>query len=177
MNIPYSTHCLSHPKALALDLQQVKKFLKIDNCDEDILLTSLIKSVSMQCQNYTGYALITQKWQATFDRYVKKYVKLNHKPVRSVDKIFLINSRDKKVEFSPSFYSVSQELSRVEFYVFPMSQKIRIEYTCGFGDSSEHVPEELQTILLRHVSFLYENRAGGKDFDMSAYNAFRAIRF
>lgn len=177
MNLPYSTHCLSHPKALALDLQQVKKFLKIDTCEEDILLTSLIKSVSMQCQNYTGYALITQKWQATFDRYVKKYVKLNHKPLQSVDRIYLINSRDKKVEFPPNCYSVFPELSKVEFYVYPMAQKIRIEYTSGFGDSYEQVPEELQTILLRHVAFLYENRANGKDFDMSAYNAFRAVRF
>lgn len=177
MNIPYSTHCLSHPKALALDLQQVKKFLKIDTCDEDVLLTSLIKSVSMQCQNYTGYALITQRWQATFDRYVKKYVKLHHRPLQSVDKILLINSRDKKTEFSQSCYSVSQELSKVEFNVFPMAQRIRVEYTCGFGDSYEQVPEELQTILLRHVAFLYENRAAGKDFDMSAYNAFRVIRF
>lgn len=175
--LPYSTHCLSYPKALALAPKTVKKFLKIDHDEDDEIIIALIKSVTTQCQNYTGYALITQSWQATYERVVKNTIFLPHQPVSQINKVYLINHRDKKTLFSKDYYKFDPDISEIEFFIHPIARRLRIEYTCGFGDLCSSVPDELQTAMLEHIAYIYQHRGDASDFDFSIYNSFRQIRF
>lgn len=45
---------------------QVKAWAKIENADEDSLITSLITSCRREIESYTKHALIAQVWQSTY---------------------------------------------------------------------------------------------------------------
>lgn len=160
----------------ALDLSELKLFLKIDNDSEDNLLRRLIHTATNQFERYTGQVLIKQLWKAIFQRVTSRRIKLPVLPAISLETITMSSWVNKKIQFDLHNAELDSTTGIVTFKVAPLCQELSIDYYAGFGGDLKDIPDEIGSLLLSHVGHLYENRVNGKPFPLSVYEPFRIHR-
>ncbi len=158
---------ISDPLQEPLLLAEVREYLRVDNVDQDALLASLIRSTRVCAETYTGRAFITQSWRLFIDVWPSSgTLCLPKPPLVSVEDIFLLAPDDTSVPVSPSTYTIdtSATLGKITLQgsasLMPGKTRagIRIDFTAGYGDTWNDIPEPLRLGMLQHIAHLYENR-------------------
>ena len=161
----YKIH--TKPSTEPISLSEFKSFLKIDNTDEDTLLTSLISVARTIVENYCGISLITQKWKLTSDLLTETY--LCRFPVSAIDSITTYGSDNIGTVWSSTNYRLDTSNYRVLFndnYVLPDDINwVEIIYTTGYGASSD-VPSQIKQAILIIASTLYDCRGVCQDMPL-----------
>ena len=131
-------------------LSEAKQHERIDLNDDDGLVTALIKAARQQAEEYTKRSFITQTWELTLDE-ANGIIELPRPPIQSVTNV--------TVDGSPySNYEVDGNRIYFPSGVSFLFGGIKIEYTAGYGDNSEDVPEPIREAILQMVGHFYENR-------------------
>jgi uncharacterized phiE125 gp8 family phage protein len=172
----YSIRCIREPRCLPITLESAKDFLKITNTKEDELIITLIKSATKIFEGYTGRALIFQDWQVSCKQFAKQSTTLPIRPAVEILKVELVNYYHQSVLFQPKHYILEPNSSELFFKVIPFANNVKIEYVAGYGDTPDSVPFEIQTALLSHVAFMYDNREAVHLFDLRMYDQFKNMR-
>ena len=60
---------VSAPAVLAVDLEALKTYLKIDGSDLDAEIEAICKAAIMRLENHVGFKFITQTWDIFFDSF------------------------------------------------------------------------------------------------------------
>jgi uncharacterized phiE125 gp8 family phage protein len=165
---------LFSPPSLALDVNEVKAFLKIEHCLEDALLNMLILAATEKCERYTGIALLNQTWNAHYENVYTYKVRLPVKPANSIQEITIAYSDGMKAKFNPRQYTLENNI--VFLHSTPAASRMQIKFECGFGDSSDSIPADIKSVLLEHVAYLYEQRDQQIPFNMRKYDEFKEIK-
>lgn len=166
--------CISPPLLNALNLDEVKLYLKIDHECEDDFLNLLIKSAVRKCENYISKALIHQEWYVVYEKMHSCHLTLPVTPVLKVLEIMGADFYGNKRVYNKSFYKL--ERSKIDFFVIPMCYRLFIKFLCGYGKSSKEIPEELKSLLLEHVAYMYENRSCNISYNMEKYREYKSIK-
>ncbi len=172
----YNIRCIREAKLLPINLETAKDYLKISNTKEDELIISLIKSVTKIFEGYTGRALISQDWSVTCKQFAKQSITLPIRPATFIHKIELIDYRNNSSLFNARHYYLEDQSSELFFNVIPFANSIRIEYTAGYGATTDSIPFEIQTALLSHIAFIYEHREAPHLFNLSVYDQFKKMK-
>lgn len=176
MSLIYAYSQVSKPKGLALSLDEVKNFLRIDHDIDDAFLNSAIRSATTKFENYTGRALVNQEWQVTFKQMNVASITLPIRPVQDITKIELINYYGQSSSFELQNVCLDMDLGEVFFKVHPFSYLVKFVYQAGYGATSDDIPADIKTSLLVHVAFIYEHRDEIKAFPMDIYDEFKSYR-
>lgn len=163
--------CVTPPAVEPVTLTEVKEFLRIDNTDEDTLLSSLIVAARNYAEDYQNRPLITQTWQLWLDDFPPH----DCMPIRlkaglqSVTSIKYYPDGGVETAFDSSYYIVdtSDYVGKIvlnEDYQWP-SDNLRaangvcVEFICGYG-LAVAVPEMTKTAIKIWIDYHHENREG-----------------
>ena len=156
------------PALEPVTLLDAKAHLRVDESDDDTLISSLITAARIHVEAVLSGALITQVWQQVLDSWPRGSVhELPLSPVQSVNSINTYDSEDAPIVFDPSHYfadTVSQPsrliLRGAQAWPKPgrVANGIEITFTAGYGVSPGDIPEPIRQALMLLVAHWYENR-------------------
>jgi len=168
MNLVLTTPPANEP----LGVQEVKTYLRVDDVtdtSEDNYLSALITAAREYCETFQNRAYITQTWQMSFDHWPSGVIELprgNLKTLQSVsykNSVGIVTTLTETQQYVVSTRGVLGRLSPPyaqpwpPFVPFPLDA-IVIEFTCGYGDTAETVPQKVKQAMKLLISHWYENR-------------------
>ena len=165
---------------LAVSLDDVKAWLKIDITTDDALITSLIKAATLEIEKYIRRELLTKLFILYLDTFpLQSILSLSYR-YSNYNNILVKRSKLNDIAsieyfsdsvltvFDNSLYDFTFDNQYAEIYlidlnsVWPITdirkQAVQITFSAGFGVDESFVPEDLKLALKMLVAFLYENR-------------------
>lgn len=160
------------PAVPPMTVAYAKKHIKSISTAEDLLIASWIQAAGSYFEEQTGRQIITatrEVWLDGFPTYVWPgggRIELPHPPLQSVVSVRYVDGSGSLLNFddgaSPAVQSYSVKAPQGPYAargwlepnyggMWPTpraeSGSVRIQYTCGYGDSVEDVPELITAIL------------------------------
>ena len=155
------------PAVEPVSLDDAKAQLRITHDSEDDLIAGLIHAARDEVEAGTGLALITQSWRLTRDCWPRGgRIALLRNPVRQVLSVTAYDDSGAASLIDPSSYSVDTDArpARLLLGTSPGALRVmnglEIDFTAGFGDTADAVPDRLKRAILLLVAHWYEFRAG-----------------
>ncbi len=157
----------SGPELEPISQTIAKAHLRVAHGEDDTLISGLITSARLTVEAITRSALITQSWSLVLDEWgTRRTVALPLAPLISIDAVGLWNEAGEKVDIGSAFYHLGGSapgklaLNRGERWPTPLrdTSGICIDFTAGFGETADDVPDPLRQAILHLVAHWYENR-------------------
>lgn len=145
LDIQFNETSVTEPVTLV----EVKDFCKIDISTDDSLLTALITSARLMCEDYTAIGFVRHEAVAVLNN-PNGGIYLPYGPLIE---IIQVTDEDGNILVLDEDYTVSGN-SFVRLLT-PTYDNITVSYTTGY----ETLPNALKTALLNTVYYLYDNRA------------------
>lgn len=176
------------PATQPVSLTEAKAHLRVDFSDDDILIASLLSTAISYVEEYTKSALIEQTWEEMLDHWptmrggdrdllpgshvdhasrweVGRYIDLPRPPLIEVLSLEYQLVADADYEMFTD-YQVETHVPRIVLDyakhwpvgILMPANAIRIRWTCGYGTTSEEVPQNIRMAILLLVANWYENR-------------------
>lgn len=156
---------INAPEGEPLNLEEVKKHLRVDGSSDDTLITAVLQASRMRLEEETKRAFITQSWQMILD-YAGSVIEIPRPPLQEVTKIETIGSDGVVTEVSSDLYVVDTDgegkgrvvlKSGCTWPVHRGYSSFIISFTTGYGEAKD-VPSTIKRAILLYVTYLYENR-------------------
>lgn len=178
------------PAIEPLTLDEAKAHLRIDeglSADDDYI-SALITVAREYCEEFQNRAYITQTWQVSFPYWPDYVIDL---PLGNLQSINAITYKDSKgavttltenIHYVVSTRGVLGKVAPVfgmpwpPFVPWPLDA-VTIEFTCGYGDTAQNVPEKIKQAMKLLITHWFERRTplpetgqapGEIDFTVSA---------
>lgn len=188
MTIPaYRLVETSAPGDLPVSLNEAKIHLRVDQDHDDALITGMIESARILCEQTTGLALISRNYDLYLDVWPGtslsgwwdgvregadsldpvRQLNLPRPPLVSVTDIVTLDEQENETVFPAESYYVDTYgipgrivLKKDASPPLPIrhASGIRVAFTAGYGSAPENVPAALRHGILRIVAHLYQNR-------------------
>lgn len=180
------------PSVEPIALADVKSYLRISGSAEDTLLNTMIETVRVFCEEFTGRALITQTitmtldatneshnmlWEGTrtgpYINFYKDFISLAKAPLQSVTSVKTYDDADSATTINSSKYYVdtSRDPGRVVLRTgetwptaLRVANAVEVVYVAGYGDAATDVPAPLKLGMMQHIAYLYDQRGDMKDY-------------
>ncbi|WP_026987656.1 head-tail connector protein [Fodinicurvata fenggangensis] len=161
------------PATDPLTLEDVKAHLKVEGTEEDGLISDLIAAAVQKIDGRDGVlgaCLITQSWEATFDRFHSEIV-LPLPPCQQVDSITYLDRSGTQQTLDSNDYRVTGLKTLGGARITPAASKswpstialpdaVTVAFTAGFGDDPADIPEPVRAAMRLHIGHLYAHREG-----------------
>lgn len=157
----------SGPAEEPVTVAEAKAHLRIDGSAEDILIASLIVTSRLHVEAALGFALITQGWRLTLDKWPEGgTVLFPLRPIRSVTSVTVRDESGDAVVVSSSGYLLDGEALRPRLVpcdgTWPapgrQTNGIEIAFEAGIGDEAADIPQPIRHAILLLVAHWYEHR-------------------
>lgn len=145
-----------------LDIDDVKKFLRVTWTDDDVLIQLLIDSVEQWSEEYCDISLTEQTVTDEFNTASKYYIIPSVLPITAITAVY--NADDLTTDLSSDMYLKNQYMIgyKNRFSEFEVDgEQYSIDYTGGYAT----LPAGLQLALFQIIARVWENRAGKKSED------------
>lgn len=154
------------PSGEPVTLAEAKSHCRIDEADDDSLVTALITAARRQAEHILWRALLTQNWELTLDTFQVDEIVLPHPPLQSVTSITYLDSTGVRQTLDAGEYQVVTD--EIVGYVLPAYGKswpacrqqpgsVVVTYVCGYGKAVD-VPQPIRQWMLLQIGHWYENR-------------------
>lgn len=160
---------------LAVSLDDVKEWLKIDITDDDALITSLIRAATLEIEKYIRRELLDKEFLLLLDTFPTSF--FIYRPSRDIlvkrsrlgnilSIRFFIDNVLTLFDNTLYDFTIDEQYSSIYLIdkntIWPTTdirkQAVQISFAAGYGETSTSVPEDLKLALKMLVAFLYENR-------------------
>ncbi|MCL2647716.1 MAG: head-tail connector protein [Phycisphaerales bacterium] len=165
---------ITPPDGEPLALNDAKLYLRVDNPDEDALVSALITAARERAEQFTQRQLMTATWlfttgdnlhrQATAYDPVTNRITLPKPPLQSVVSVGFVDSNGVLNPMDPSEYrvSVGEEpgfitLNTIPAYDTNRDDAFQIQFVAGYGDASA-VPQGIVTAMKWMIGEAYGTR-------------------
>lgn len=185
MNREYNLTLVTPPAVEPLALNEVKKYLKVDDITdeiEDAYINSLITVSREYCEEYQHRAFITQTWEMTLKEFSDEQTNMMSNdyesnvieiPKGKLQKINSFSYKDlygnvhaltENVDYIVSSRGIVGKVCPPYGTIFPSVplyplDPIVINYTCGYGNDGSKVPAKIKQAMYLLISHWYDNRA------------------
>ncbi len=157
------------PEVEPVTLEEAKAHLRLDGDADDAYVSALVTAARERVELFLRRALITQAFEYTIDGFpARQVIDLPNPPLQSVESIKYIDTAGNVQTIAPEDYvadASSNEIGRVALAwnrFWPITRcsinSVIIQFTAGYGDAGEDVPQAIRQGILIEVSNLYENR-------------------
>ena len=167
------------PPIEPVTLVDVKGLLRIDDSDDDNLISSMITAIRQRAEEWTRRSFLTQTWTLWLDEFPFRHGntlnKLNGRviiiprpPMQSVAFIKTYDSDNSTVTFDASDYFVDTASSPGRVALndnssWPTSLRkfsaVEVEFIAGYGSSASDVPEGIKQGMLQWIKLLFANKS------------------
>jgi len=162
-----------------LTVAEAALFCYVDGHEQDALLGRWVRAAREWVENYTRRQLITAEWLLTLDRFPKVERTNPHAaimlPLGCLQTIeafayldeagteqTLVEGTDFVSEAIDDAITDGCRLAPPYEQAWPATRSqiaaVRIDFTCGYGDTAAAVPETIKTAMCKLVKSWYENR-------------------
>ena len=158
---------ISPPALEPVTLGYAKTFLRVDNDDEDALISDLIQSARERIEGLIGGALISRPRRYKSGKVSARGVFIAHSEVTDVSAVRVVGD-EATTEISLSALSINLRCNppsirlkdRPSFKSFqPSATTLEVDFMAGYGANSEDVPMPLRQAVLLLLAQSYEYRA------------------
>jgi uncharacterized phiE125 gp8 family phage protein len=149
-------------------LDEAKAHLRLETDADDAYVSALITAARERVELFLRRALITQTFEYTLDGFPSGVIDLPRPPLAAVEFIKYQDTGGIERTLPPKSYVVdasSDEIGRIALTwteYWPITRcsinSVVIQYTAGYGDAPESVPQAIRQGILIEISNLYENR-------------------
>lgn len=159
---------ITAPEGRAVSLDEVKRFLRIDSEESDLDLVRLISVATDRCQGLTRRQFLTAKRQVSLPGFpCGRQLFLPWAPLQRVHSVrytldgttttLAATAYDVVTDIDPGLVCLKENTLWPDTDV--AYGAVQVEYSCGYGDTWESVPEGLRHAVLMTVGMLYEWRS------------------
>lgn len=154
--------------ALALSVEEFKVHARIDDTEEDTLISSMLSVAEQAAENFTWRKFVTQTWDEFFDGFDDPLY-LSFAPVQSVTSVSYVDENGATQTLSSSIYELGSEydvplIRRKYNQVWPTTRThedvVTVRYVVGYTS----VPARIQQAIAIHAAWQYRNREGSELF-------------
>ena len=152
---------------------QLKQHLRLTTNQEDTYLDFLLRVARQKAERETGRSLITQQWRYTRDKFPnRRVIFLERPPLQSVEAFQFRNVQEVEQDVTAGWYMTDLERSpgRIVLlfqYIWPITSfnpsAVWVDYTAGYGDQPESVPEDFKMAILFMAAHWFNNREPVQD--------------
>lgn len=152
------------PAVEPVSLAEAKAHVRLDHDAEDDLVAALIPAARGLVEHRTRRALIDQGWRIALDRWPRRTpVRLSPGPVTSVDAVTVFDG-----DGTPHVLAADEttvDLAGGRLLPGPTARRpgrslngVEIDFSCGYGETADAVPEPLRQAILLLVGHWFEVR-------------------
>lgn len=169
-------NCIIQPVVEPLTLAEVKLNLRQDDSADDSIIAGLIAAAREQVEHRTGRALITQTWEHTWDSFPVT-INLSPTQIQSVLSVKYIDADGNQQTLPADQYQVDSDSAPGRIMpAYGLSwpgcknvpNAVRVQYTCGYGDTSAEVPAAIKHWMQIMIATWYAQKEFLVDGRMAA---------
>lgn len=149
-------------------VDEVKLCTRVAHSVEDTLILQWIKAARKIAEEYQHRSYIEQVYTLTYDDFPKECIEFPQAPLISVDSVKYYDEDDAESELTSDNYFVDtmSEVGRLSLNanvdwpnvtLRPINGVV-IEFTAGYGDSADSVPDSVKNAIYLYCTHMYENR-------------------
>lgn len=163
-----SLELVTPPETEPVTLAEMKAHARIDTDADDALVTTLITAARQWAEQTTRRAFIAQTWRLWLDAIPEgNVVTLPRSPLASVASVTTFDDDDAGTVFAAENYFAdnASEPGRLALRSgadWPVPGRavngFMIEYTAGYGEDADDVPEPVRLAIRQLVAHWYEHR-------------------
>lgn len=163
-----TAYLLVPPASEPVSLAEAKTYLRVDNSDEDALITTLIAAARMHVEGTTGRALIEQTWRVLLDDWpVDRMIELPVAPLRSLTAVRAYDADGDVTAISLAQFQPETATERARLIlpngvsdspVLRDFNGIEVDYIAGYADAPTNVPDDLKRACLVLIGHWFEHR-------------------
>lgn len=172
-------YLVTPPTSEPFTLEQAKTYLRVDNDDENDVISNIITAAREKVESLLWRPLLTQQWKLLFDTlssgfivnsdlYLSSYqypiIYINKCPIQSIDSVKYIDVNGTTQTLSTSKYEVDllSEPSRIRIIEMPQIKAdtmnaFWIEFTAGYTDAAL-IPSKVKQAMQQLMGHYYEHR-------------------
>jgi len=167
------------PPVEPVTLVEVKSLLRIDDNDDDNLISSMITAIRQRAEEWTRRSFLTQTltlWLdefphrsgSTMNKLNERVIHIPRPPMQSVIFIKTYDSDNSTVTFDASDYFVDTASSPGRLALndnssWPTSLRkfsaVEVEFIAGYGSNASDVPEGIKQGMLQWIKLLFANKS------------------
>ena len=173
----YDLDILTLPTSEPVELDDLKLHLRVDEDDEDVLISALLKAAREYCERYTRRVFLETELSFTFDDFPsdRRWFYLPRSPLISIEQILYYDTDGVQQTLNSSLYytDIGKETpARVildpDEFDWPDTQSYRassvqVDFKAGYktpDGTADCVPEAINAAIKLLVGHWYENREG-----------------
>lgn len=169
------------PASEPATLTEAKLYLRVDNTNEDTLISDLIVAARMVAESWLKRSLINQSWKLAFDYGIPDCVWLPMGPVNAITSVVIVNRDTTTVTIDPSTYWLNAAQNALMLDSMQIGFRIEITYSTGYGASETNVPTPIKQGMLAHIATMYDSRGETGEValpeqSVALYMPFREVR-
>ncbi|HET7848728.1 MAG TPA: head-tail connector protein [Pseudolabrys sp.] len=156
---------LTAPAIEPVSLAEAKAFLRVENSDEDDMISALAAGARLHVEAQTRRALITQGWRLSLDTWpLDGRLPVRPAPLQTLDAARVYDADGVARTIDASAFVLDLASSTLVFapWTLPMPGRlaagIEVDVTVGYGGAASDVPEPLRRAILMLTAHWYENR-------------------
>lgn len=162
---------IAPPAVLPITIAEVKPWARLDEVfQDDAHFVELISMATELLDGETGYlgrALITQDWRLVLERFARE-IKIPLPPTQQVTAVKYIDPGGVEQTLDAGVYTVARDaqnsfLRLADGQTWPDTkcgvEAVKIEFTAGFGDSWNDIPQPIRSALSMTVANLFDGMA------------------
>lgn len=159
---------INSPALEPVTLDYAKIFLRVDNDEEDQLISDLIRAARERVEGLINAALITRTRRFTTSKINSKGVFINSGNISQITAVRL-RGVDFSVEVSLAYLAINLRClpsvvsvkDRATFQSYaPEASTLEIDFIAGFGHDEDDIPMPLRQAILLLLAQSYEYRGG-----------------
>lgn len=165
------------PSLEPVTLEETKKLLRIDDSNDDSLISSMITAIRRQAEEWTRRSFVAQAWTLWLDEInignkaldgKERVIEIPRPPLRSVVFVKTYNAENAPSVFDASRYFVDASsspariaLNEKNFWPRPLRKinSVEIEFISGYGPGARDVPEGIRQGMLQWIKLLFANKS------------------
>ncbi|NHZ93542.1 hypothetical protein F2P45_31750 [Massilia sp. CCM 8733] len=150
---------ITAPVALAVSMETAKLQLRVTSSDLDASIELWLKGITRECEHQIGRALVTQAWRTTLAAF-DDAIQLERAPLIAVQSVSYYDAGNGLQVLAPDAYYVDA-VTEPGYIVaaagapwpatFARGNAVTVEYTCGYGDTDDKVPENVKLYILARL--------------------------
>jgi uncharacterized phiE125 gp8 family phage protein len=162
-----SSILLTPPAVEPVTLAEAKAYLRIDNDDDDAVISALIAGARSHVEAQTRRALITQTWRLVRDAWPGDgRVAVVPSPLRQITaaRVYRLDGSTQTLDLQAFVANAAATPAIISFLTWSLpvpgrpAAGIEIDVEVGYGDGPADVPEPLRQAIKLLVAHWYENR-------------------
>ena len=174
---------IAAPASLPVSLASVKGFLKVENTEDDQLISELIDQAVSHVQNITGHKLITQSWRFFFDDLPShNLLELPLAPIMAPIEVRVFDDQGIPQIIPSSDYQLDIHSKPARLWINTQLcagqhlNGLEVDLQVGFGLSGVDVPGDLIRAIMVTISHWYEFRGAVRPADQPPFQSSRFVK-